>query len=261
MNKSPQKDLLLQHDYDGIQELDNDLPPWWLNMFYVTIVFSFLYIGYYHVFGKGLTSREEYQKEINPNWTKTEIHNSGFGYHSPYYSPSKDITPRILKELSGYIGEGVTFEELVSEAKRRGDEKQLELLNTVFPDGSLIVAAKPKNVVEEFTLPAMELLTDAASLDAGKIEWVKNCVSCHGLGGEGGIGPNITDEYWIHGGSINDIASIIVRGVPAKGMISWKTMLSTDKIHQVASYIVSLQGTNPPNAKAPQGDKYTAPAE
>ena len=82
-----------------------------------------------------------------------------------------------------------------------------------------------------------------------------NCVPCHGQLGEGGVGPNMTDEYWIHGGEIADLVHTINVGVPEKGMISWAPILSKKQMQQVASYILTLQGTNPPNAKEPQGKK------
>jgi len=97
-------------------------------------------------------------------------------------------------------------------------------------------------------------LTDEPSLSAGKEVFTKNCVVCHLAQGQGLVGPNLTDDYWIHGCGIKKVVSTIVVGVPEKGMISWKAQLSPDQIKQVASYILTLKGTNPPNPKAPQGD-------
>jgi len=72
--------------------------------------------------------------------------------------------------------------------------------------------------------------------------------------GEGGVGPNFTDEYWLHGGDVKSIFKTIKFGVPEKGMIPWQSQISPPQIQQVASYILTLKGTNPPNAKAPQGE-------
>ncbi|ROL59346.1 cytochrome oxidase subunit III, partial [Bacteroidetes/Chlorobi group bacterium ChocPot_Mid] len=83
-----------------------------------------------------------------------------------------------------------------------------------------------------------------------------NCAACHGAMGEGGIGPNLPDNYWIHGNGINNIAKTIALGVPEKGMISWKATFKSNDILALASYVMSLHGTNPPNPKAPQGDLY-----
>jgi len=83
-----------------------------------------------------------------------------------------------------------------------------------------------------------------------------NCKVCHLEFGEGQTGPNLTDEFWIHGGSYKDIIRTISDGVIVKGMIPWKNQLPKSKIEQVASYILTLQGTNPPNPKAPEGEKY-----
>jgi cytochrome c oxidase cbb3-type subunit 3 len=99
-------------------------------------------------------------------------------------------------------------------------------------------------------------LSDNASLAAGHEIFKVNCVVCHLAQGQGLVGPNLTDEYWIHGGSYNNIVNTITNGVPEKGMISWKTQISKQQILEVASYILTLQGTNPPNPKAPQGEKY-----
>ncbi len=97
-------------------------------------------------------------------------------------------------------------------------------------------------------------LTDQASMDAGKAVWTQRCVVCHLALGQGLVGPNLTDNFSIHGCRYNDIVNVITNGVPEKGMISWKTQITKDQILQVASYIMTLKGTTPPNPKAPQGD-------
>jgi len=97
---------------------------------------------------------------------------------------------------------------------------------------------------------------DASMIEEGKAVFAANCTACHGTNAEGIVGPNLTDEFWIHGGKINDIFKTIKYGVLDKGMTSWEKTLSSKKIAQVANYIVSLQGSNPANAKAPQGEKY-----
>lgn len=97
-------------------------------------------------------------------------------------------------------------------------------------------------------------LTDQAGLDAGKAIFEKNCVVCHKAGGQGLVGPNLTDDFAIHGCRYIDLLKVISEGVPEKGMIAWKAQLSKDQILQIASYTMSLKGTNPPEPKAPQGD-------
>jgi cytochrome c oxidase cbb3-type subunit III len=101
------------------------------------------------------------------------------------------------------------------------------------------------------------LLTDNESMVIGKEIFKGNCVTCHGPGGGGLIGPNLTDNYWINGGGIKNIFKTIKYGVPAKGMITWQTQLNPKQIQQVASYIISIHGTNPLNSKPPQGEKYS----
>lgn len=100
----------------------------------------------------------------------------------------------------------------------------------------------------------MFALTDQASLDAGKDIWVKQCKVCHLDGGQGLVGPNLCDEFSIHGCNYSDVVNIIVVGAPEKGMISWKTQLSDIQISQVASFTMTLRGTTPPNPKDPQGE-------
>ncbi len=182
-----EEDILLDHNYDGIKELDNSLPPWWKWLFYVTIAFSVVYMLNYHVFNYGLLSADELKEEIR------------------------------LAELekAQILGGGSIV-----------DENKLTVLN------------------------------DASAIFSGKEIFTKNCAACHGQKGEGLVGPNLTDNYWIHGGGIKNIYQVIKNGVPEKGMISWKSQLNPQSILEVGSYIISLRGTNPPNAKAPQGDLW-----
>lgn len=97
---------------------------------------------------------------------------------------------------------------------------------------------------------------DPAQIETGKAVFNGNCIACHGEHGQGLVGPNLTDEFWLHGGSINDIFKTIKYGVPEKGMVSWEKSMSPKNISEVTNYILSIQGTKPANAKAPQGEKY-----
>jgi cytochrome c oxidase cbb3-type subunit 3 len=186
-------DVMLDHNYDGIRELDNSLPPWWVAMFYITIIIGVAYVGYYHVLDKGPLQAEEYAMEM----------------------------------------------EIAEKAKAAFVAKQSNLVNE-------------NNVVA---------LTDAADLEIGKSVYTSLCVACHGQLGEGGVGPNFADEYWIHGGSIKDIFKTIKYGVPEKGMIPWADQMSPADMHRVASFILTFKGTNPPNGKAPQGEIYKGESE
>jgi mono/diheme cytochrome c family protein len=119
-----------------------------------------------------------------------------------------------------------------------------------------IAEATPKPIGNTLNLATATILTDEPALKAGAETFKNLCASCHGQAGEGNIGPNFTDNFWIHGSEFKDLCKTIVEGVPDKGMISWVGQLSGDQIKQVASYILSLEGSNPPNQKAAQGTKF-----
>jgi cytochrome c oxidase cbb3-type subunit 3 len=108
------------------------------------------------------------------------------------------------------------------------------------------------------------LLKDAEKLKMGHETFMTRCAVCHGEKAEGKVGPNLTDKYWLHGGNIQDLFKTIKYGVPSKGMVSWENSLNGTQIQEVASYVLSLQGTNPPGGKEPQGtlmsDSTTVPA-
>jgi cytochrome c oxidase cbb3-type subunit 3 len=184
-----EESILLDHDYDGIKELDNNLPPWWKYGFYLTIVTGVIYLLHFHVFKTGDLQGKEYDNAI-------------------------------------------------AQAKIEVDE---------------FMKTSANNVDEN----TVKVLTEASDITTGKDLFIANCVACHGKGGEGTVGPNLTDEYWIHGGSIQDLFKTLKYGWVEKGMKSWKDDLSPIQMAQVSSYIRTLKGTNPPNPKAPQGDLYS----
>lgn len=98
----------------------------------------------------------------------------------------------------------------------------------------------------------------AAAISSGKSIFETNCAACHAADGGGGVGPNLTDEYWLHGGSIQDVFKVVKYGVVEKGMIPWQDQLSPEQMQQVSSYILTLVGTTPANPKEPQGEPYSA---
>jgi len=289
MAKTKEKDVLLDHNYDGIQELDNDLPGWWLWLFYITIIWSIIYMVHYHVIETGDSSRVEYLKEVNPDWEE-DITKAGFSieYRSPLYNNGIELTPlkreqmalayekEVLKLLAEQKAIGniigslsdMSFNEIIMVAMSTANPEDLEKLQTSFPkiweahqkDESIEGEQVDAPVAEESAL-ILEALQDVASLASGESIYVTNCISCHGKFGEGSIGPNFTDDYFIHGHTIGNMVSVINNGVPAKGMISWRTILNDKQVHEVASYIQTLVGTNPPNAKAPQGEKVDLSVE
>jgi cytochrome c oxidase cbb3-type subunit 3 len=181
--------VMTDHEYDGIRELDNNLPPWWKYGFYFTILFGFVYIYNYHIAHSSPLQLQEYTAEL---------------------VEADSLKKEQLKNAAASIDES--------------------------------------NVIA---------LLDASSLNSAKSIFIGNCANCHGQNGEGGVGPNMTDDYWIHGGGIQNIFKTIKYGVPAKGMIAWQAQLKPEAIQKVASYILTLQGTNPANGKAAQGTIWT----
>lgn len=182
-------DILLDHDYDGIKELDNALPPWWKYGFIITIFFAVVYMFHFHVLGSGNNPTEEYTAEMLRASVQMEAH-----------------------------------------------------------------AAKSKDKVDENNI----VLADAGGIASGGEIYQQACFACHGKLGEGGAGPNLTDDYWLHKGSLNDIYHSIKTGYPDKGMQAWEKQYSPKQISNITSYIVKLRGTKPANGKLPQGDIYTA---
>jgi cytochrome c oxidase cbb3-type subunit 3 len=180
-------DLLLDHDYDGIKELDNSLPPWWKYGFYFTIFTGIIYLYYYHGGGNGPSSAEEYNIEVQ----KGEADKAAY-----------------LAKTAGNIDE--------------------------------------TNVKME----------DAVGIAAGKELFVKNCAPCHQPDGGGLVGPNLTDDYWLHGGALKDVFKTITYGYIDKGMKSWKGDFSPKQIQCLASFVKSLHGTKPAKPKDKQGELY-----
>lgn len=273
-------DKLLDHDYDGIQELDNDLPPWWLWLFYITIGISVVYMLHYHVFRTGDLQIAEYNKEVDPEWVAIEEgpKQAGLFYKSPFASTRKDITPRMLREqlfaqqeqalaitegrdVIGISPTEMEFDQLIRMAMQKAGPEDLDKLQTAFPEiyASLSDAGTDVGVAKTASGALIVALTDPASLEAGNAIYQKNCASCHRVDGGGGIGPNFADDFWIHGAGMNNMVHTIKVGVPAKGMIAWQPTLTEQEILQVASFILTLHGTNPPNPKKPQGEKVEYP--
>jgi cytochrome c oxidase cbb3-type subunit III len=180
-------DQLKESNYDGIQEYDNDLPRWWVNLFWITIIWGVIYALWFH-------------------W------------------PS---TPTTEERLAIQMAE-INARQLKNSQSEPVDPAQVD-------QSLLLLVQKP------------EVLKQGSDLYTAK------CMACHGPQGQGLVGPNLTDDSWIHGGKIGEINSVIVNGVIEKGMLSWKAMLTTDEINAVTAFVWSIRGTNPPNLKPAEG--------
>ena len=192
-DQNPKDPLLLDHNYDGIQELDNKLPRWWVWLFNVTIVFAAVYLAYYHVLGKGQLMAAQYQEEMKVG---------------------DQIKAKAIGEFEG-------------------------------------------------SMASLQPSKDPAVLAEGKQTFLNLCAPCHRVDGGGLVGPNLCDDYWIHGSNFVDNLQTMWNGVPAKGMVTWKGVLKPSTIYAAGSYIYTLRGTHPPNPKPPenQAPVKTGPSE
>lgn len=180
--------LLLEHDYDGIKELDNNLPPWWVYLFYASIVFGVVYMVRFEILG--------------------------------------------------------------------ADDQEMELAKEI-AQAKIEVAEYMKTAPDMMDEKTVTVLTDPADLAVGKEIYTTNCAACHRADAGGQIGPNLTDDEWILGGGIKNIFHTLVNGGrDGKGMIAWKGTLKPKEMQKVASYIMSLKGSNPVDAKAPEGEVW-----
>jgi cytochrome c oxidase cbb3-type subunit 3 len=184
-NLSSDEPLAFHHDADGIRELDNLLPRWWVWLFYLTIIFSAGYMGYYHVLKAGDSQSAAYDKE---------------------FKAGEEIKVAAMSKFESSLG-----------------------------------SAQPSS--------------DKTILTSGQTVFINNCAPCHRADGGGLVGPNLTDDYWIHGARFEDSLKTIWNGIPEKGMVTWKGVLKPDQIHAVASYIYTLRGTHPANPKLPENQQ------
>jgi cytochrome c oxidase cbb3-type subunit 3 len=181
-----EKQLLMDHDYDGIKELDNNLPPWWVYLFYACIIFAVIYLVRYEIMGA-----PDQEAELKSAMAQAKIEVAEYMKTAPDLMDEKTVT----------------------------------------------------------------LLTDPADLTKGKAIFETNCVACHRADAGGQIGPNLTDDHWILGGGIKNLFHTITNGGrDGKGMIAWKASLKPKEIQAVASYIISLKGSNPKDPKVAEGD-------
>ncbi len=193
LNKE-EKILLAGHEYDGIHELDNRMPPWLQFMFVGTVVFAIAYSLYYHAFGFGELQMEELENEL----------------------AMADVQKKAYIEK---MGAGINEENVT-------------------------------------------LLTEGPGIKEGGVIFTEKCAACHAADGGGGVGPNLTDNYWIHGGNITYVFKVVKYGVPEKGMISWEKQLPPQEMQKVASYILAqLHGTKPATPKEPQGELFETPVD
>ena len=173
------------HEYDGIQEADNELPTWWLGTFYGAIVFAIFYWFYFHEYEIGSLPNEAYAAEMSEN-------------------------------------------------------------------------AGPGSEVPESVL--LEVAADPASVTAGSASFDQYCVPCHAAQAEGNIGPNLTDGFWLHGGSPQDIHRVIYDGVLTKGMPAWGASLGAEAAQELTAFVLSVRDTNV-EGKAAEGEPWAPSVE
>jgi len=200
MNNEPQDPLLLDHEYDGIRELDNKLPRWWVWLFYITIIFSVIYMCYYHVFARGALAEKGQM----------------------VYEYDREMT----------VGNAIK--------------------------------ARAVNAFEQ-NMQSLEPSEDPEVLARGKATFQIMCAPCHRNDGGGLVGPNLTDDYWIHGSNFADNVYTIWNGVEQKGMLAWKKQgMKPSQVMEVASYIYTLRGSElltPGKPREDQAPVDTGPSE
>lgn len=183
-----EEEILLDHNYDGIKELDNHLPPWWKGLFYFTIGYAVIYLLIFHVFSAAPLQEEKYEIEM--------------------------------------------------------------------AEAAALKANQEADIVVDFDENTVAMTTDAIELADGQKFFEQQCAVCHKADGGGLAGPNLTDQYWKNGGAMTDVYKVIKNGVQGTAMISWESQLNPIRMRNVASYVMTLQGTNPPGALPPDGDLY-----
>jgi cytochrome c oxidase cbb3-type subunit 3 len=188
------KDEIIEHgqDYDGIKEYDNPLPRWFLLMFYISIVFAFLYMGYYTAKSRAISQATGHGQALA--WSGA----------------------RLAAQVKAAEGERGEF---------------------IVPQGADLV----------------QFLRGPQNIARGEALFKANCVACHGEQGQGIIGPNLVDRFWIHGNSPEQLLHSIAVGYPEMGMPGWDLSLGSEKVHWLTAYVASIEGRNVANPKEPQG--------
>ena len=183
-----ESEILLDHNYDGIKELDNHLPPWWTGLFYLTIVYAVVYLLIFHVFKTSPLQEEQYAIEM--------------------------------------------------------------------AEAAALKAKQEEGLVVDFDENTVTVTEDPIELADGQKFFDQQCALCHKTDGGGLAGPNLTDKYWRNGGSVSDVYKVIKNGVQGTAMIAWESQLNPIRLRNVTSYVMTLQGTNPPGALPPDGELY-----
>ncbi|MDB5020905.1 MAG: Cytochrome [Pedobacter sp.] len=187
---SEERNLIMEHEFDGITELNNPTPRWFMALFIGSMIFAVVYLFNYEVLGFGQTQEQEYVSEL----------------------------------------------------------EQADLDKIAF-------LSNPVNAKAAVNESSVVLTKDAIVLKSGAALYANRCTPCHGEKAQGIVGPNLTDEFWLHGGTVHDVFKTIKYGVPEKGMISWEKSISAQQISDLTNYLLSLQGSHPAGAKAPQGEQ------
>lgn len=142
----------------------------------------------------------------------------------------------------------LNFGEGSMEAEYRSQTKQAVADVQAYFDAHPIVPPSPSKLLAG--------AGNAAVLDAGAARFTRSCSPCHGEHAQGLIGPNLTDDHWLHGGSVEQIFQTVAKGWPSKGMPPWGRAMRPEELASLVSYLRSLQGSHPANPRPAEGDVF-----
>ncbi len=279
MSKNAERDVILGHEdeADGIQEYDNPLPDWWVGLFWITIIWSLGYLVHYH-FIADRSPEAALAQELavaEQRWPAgvTEAGVGEFEMTDDAVAAGQQvfqtnciachgvdmrggIGPNLLDQewihggtpdaVINVITNGVVEKGMLAWGPILGAEAVRNVAAYVLSRNAESVGGGPSIATQPVpagtraaAVAAAEFAVTPEAVAAGRQTFDTYCFACHGSNLEGGIGPSLVDDVWIHGGTPADIIGTITNGVPEKGMVAWGPVLGADVINNVAAYVVS----------------------